>query len=123
MQPKRDKFAGLSRRAKRRKLALEEDAAETGAIKAAVRSAKKAGRPAKIGMPEPRAPQKSKLKKKEGSRKKTKMTGGKSIFGQDMGDKKKAKMTEGARAQKGDRIKGLGNKNKPPKGSMGKKRR
>ena len=98
---------------------MEEDAAETGAIKAAVRSAKKAGKPAKIGMPEARPERNSKAKAKKDRGKKVKVTGKGTMFGQDLGDKRK--MVEGARAKKGDRIKGLGNK--PVKGAKGKKRR
>lgn len=61
-QPKRDKFSGLTRRAKRRKMAMEEDKTDQRAIGASIRSAKKSMRPAKIGMPELR-PQKVKPKK------------------------------------------------------------
>ena len=48
-------MSGLSRKAKRRKLAMENDAkmADGGALRAAVRSAKKAARPKKIGIPVP----------------------------------------------------------------------
>jgi ATP-dependent RNA helicase DDX27 len=46
-------MSGLSRKAKRRKLGMENDAkmADGGALRAAVRSAKKAARPKKIGIP------------------------------------------------------------------------
>ncbi|GLB36171.1 putative DEAD-domain-containing protein [Lyophyllum shimeji] len=67
--PKRDKFAGLSRKAKRRKMIMEEDA-ETGdqkSLNAAIRSAKKSARPPKIGVPEKRL---SKTKAKSAHRKK-----------------------------------------------------
>jgi ATP-dependent RNA helicase DDX27 len=55
-QPKRDKFSGLSRRAKRRKLAAKDDEelADTGALKAAIRTAKKLARPPKIGIADKR---------------------------------------------------------------------
>ena len=104
-QPKRDKFAGLSRREKRRKIALEEDAVETGAIKAAVRSAKKSIRPAKIGEKQPsierkRKNERSGPKGKAGSKK-----GGK--FDKEMGQRP---AREGVRAKKGDVIGGMGKK-------------
>ena len=70
-QPKRDKFAGLSRKQKRRKLALEEEEAErTAGVGAAIREAKKAQRPAKLGEPERRpAKGKAKDKKRDAKRK------------------------------------------------------
>lgn len=86
-QPKRDKFSGLTRRAKRRKMAMEEDKTDQRAIGASIRSAKKSMRPAKIGMPELR-PQKVKPKKISGGPKK-----------QNPGTK-----IEGIRAKKGDSI-------------------
>ncbi|KAL9716227.1 nucleolar DEAD-box protein required for synthesis of 60S ribosomal subunit [Leucoagaricus gongylophorus] len=51
---KRNKLSGLSRKAKRRKLAVEADKefGDSKSINAAIRSAKKALRPAKIGLPE-----------------------------------------------------------------------
>src|SRR4051812_10107119 len=53
LQSKRDKFAGLSRKAKRRRILMEEDKAsgDGKAMNAAIRSAKKASRPPKIGLP------------------------------------------------------------------------
>ncbi|KAK7694635.1 nucleolar DEAD-box protein required for synthesis of 60S ribosomal subunit [Cerrena zonata] len=105
-KPKRDKFSGLSRRAKRRKMALEDDdGAETGAIKAAVRSAKKAGRPAKIGEPE-RKPLSRKAEKKAKAKKMVKVTA-KAGFDKDLGQKSSR---EGVRAKKGDKIGGMGKK-------------
>ncbi|KAI0361642.1 DEAD-domain-containing protein [Trametes cingulata] len=106
-KPKRDKFAGLSRRAKRRKMAMEEDdAAESGAIRAAVRSAKKASRPAKIGEPERRPASKKKDKKKAArSKSVTKQKGG--AFEKDLGQRP---VREGVRAKKGDVIGGMGKK-------------
>ncbi|KAF5370217.1 hypothetical protein D9615_010060 [Tricholomella constricta] len=67
-KPKRDKFAGLSRRVKRRKMIMEEDAelGDENALNAAIRLAKKSARPSKIGVPEKRlvkANSKSKPKK------------------------------------------------------------
>ncbi|KAG7099249.1 nucleolar DEAD-box protein required for synthesis of 60S ribosomal subunit [Marasmius oreades] len=116
-KPKRDKFAGLSRKAKRRKLAMETDAedGDGGAIKAAIRSAKKAARPAKIGDPERRRPASSRIK----SRKKTRATtariswGGGS-FRKDFGDNAQNR-TEGVRAKKGDNVGGMGKKGKHTK--------
>ncbi|KAI0365236.1 DEAD-domain-containing protein [Pilatotrama ljubarskyi] len=107
-KPKRDKFAGLSRRAKRRKMAMEEDdAAESGAIRAAVRSAKKASRPAKIGEPERRPASSKKKDKKKAARSKrvTKQKGG--AFEKDLGQRP---VREGVRAKKGDVIGGMGKK-------------
>ncbi|KAL7285300.1 hypothetical protein ACG7TL_000395 [Trametes sanguinea] len=107
-KPKRDKFAGLSRRAKRRKMALEEDdAAETGAIRAAVRSAKKASRPAKIGEPERRPAQSKKKDKKKAARSKTVTKQKGSSFEKDLGQRP---AREGVRAKKGDVIGGMGKK-------------
>ncbi|TFK30462.1 ATP-dependent RNA helicase drs1 [Coprinopsis marcescibilis] len=51
-KPSRDKFSGLTRKAKRRKMAMEADQ-EDGigkSVDAAIRSAKKASRPGKIGL-------------------------------------------------------------------------
>ncbi|KAI9063051.1 DEAD-domain-containing protein [Trametes sanguinea] len=107
-KPKRDKFAGLSRRAKRRKMALEEDdAAETGAIRAAVRSAKKASRPVKIGEPERRPAQSKKKDKKKAARSKTVTKQKGSSFEKDLGQRP---AREGVRAKKGDVIGGMGKK-------------
>ncbi|KDQ63735.1 hypothetical protein JAAARDRAFT_120352 [Jaapia argillacea MUCL 33604] len=106
-KPKRDKFAGLSRRAKRRKMAMEEDDAipgETRVIGAAIRAAKKAARPGKIGEPEKR-PMNSK-KDKRGKKKVTARAGG--AFSSEMGQSTRAR--EGVRAKKGDAIGGMGKK-------------
>ncbi|KAH8102649.1 DEAD-domain-containing protein [Cristinia sonorae] len=110
-KPKRDKFAGLTRRAKRRKMAMEEDEehGESRAIKAAVRSAKKAQRPAKIGLPEKRL-ESSKAKAKA---KKAKRVVGRQgdRFDKDMGQKGSGSSQqgpkEGVRAKKGDVIGGM----------------
>ncbi|EJD03915.1 DEAD-domain-containing protein [Fomitiporia mediterranea MF3/22] len=117
-KPKRDKFAGLSRRAKRRKLALEEGAAETTAVRAAVRNAKKAGRPTKIGMPEPKQqnPAKSKGSGKDRRGKAGRVTGRKGVFDNEMGGKRKPSINEGARANRTDRIGGMGKKGPKGKG-------
>ncbi|KAK1230881.1 nucleolar DEAD-box protein required for synthesis of 60S ribosomal subunit [Marasmius sp. AFHP31] len=113
-KPKRDKFAGLSRKAKRRKLAMEEDAEadDGGAMKAAIRSAKKASRPAKLGEPERKAPA-SKSKSKKRNRSKVSRGGG--SFDKDFGDKASSRH-EGVRAKKGDAIGGMGKKGKHTKG-------
>ncbi|KAF9785870.1 DEAD-domain-containing protein [Thelephora terrestris] len=95
-KPKRDKFSGLTRRAKRRKTAMEEDETDQHAIGASIRSAKKAMRPKKIGLPEPR-PQKMKAKKTHGQ-KKQKNAGS---FDHDLGQRTKP---EGIRAKKGDSV-------------------
>ncbi|OAX42987.1 DEAD-domain-containing protein [Rhizopogon vinicolor AM-OR11-026] len=98
-KPKRDKFAGLTRKAKRRKLALEADKelGQTGAVNAAIRSAKKAARPAKIGIP-------VSTSKKTKTRKATSRAGG--AFDRDLSSK--AARSEGVRAKKGDAIGGMG---------------
>ncbi|KAJ3575639.1 hypothetical protein NP233_g978 [Leucocoprinus birnbaumii] len=64
-KPKRDKHSGLTRKAKRRKLAREadEELNDSKSISAAIRSAKKASRPAKIGLPEQAKPKKRNNKK------------------------------------------------------------
>ena len=98
----------MSRRAKRRKMALEEDAGETRAVQAAIRSAKKAGRPTKIGLPEAR-PGKSKSKEKR----KEKTVGRKGLFDSEIGGKRKQSHSgaqEGARAKRSDTVKGFGKK-------------
>ncbi|KXN90005.1 ATP-dependent RNA helicase DRS1 [Leucoagaricus sp. SymC.cos] len=52
---KRDKHSGLTRKAKRRKLAMEADKemGDSRTINTTIRSAKKASRPTRIGLPEP----------------------------------------------------------------------
>ncbi|KAG1769255.1 DEAD-domain-containing protein [Suillus occidentalis] len=103
-KPKRDKFAGLTRKAKRRKMALEADKelGETGAVNAAIRSAKKAARPAKIGIPEHRnVPASKRTKAKKGASK----TGG-NTFDRDLSSK--VARGEGVHAKKGDTIGGMG---------------
>ncbi|KAN0100637.1 P-loop containing nucleoside triphosphate hydrolase protein [Tylopilus felleus] len=101
--PKRDKYAGLSRRAKRRKMAIELDK-ETGGnagLDAAIRSAKKAARPGKIRTTlskEPSGP-------KHSSKTKTKSGAG-STFEQDLSARKTR--SEGIKAKKGDAVGGMG---------------
>jgi len=106
-KPKRDKFSGLSRRAKRRKLASEADTKEEGrATDAAVRSAKKAARPTKIGIlkgPSPRRSSTSKHKRKGDKL-------GKAGFSHDQGSKESRR--EGIRAKRGHVAKIKGNRRK-----------
>ena len=89
---------------------MEEDerAGDNAAVNAAIRSAKKAARPSKIGMPETKtAPRRSKDKaKKSPSRK---ITGRADTFERDMGEKKTVSR-EGVRAKRGDVIGGMGKK-------------
>ena len=96
-QYKRDKLSGLTRRAKRRKIAVDEDEVEKRAIGTSIRSAKKAMRPAKIGISEPRL-QSSKRTKMRGGTKKLKDA---NSFGSDLGQRTVA---EGTRAKKGDSV-------------------
>ncbi|KAG6813275.1 hypothetical protein H0H92_012689 [Tricholoma furcatifolium] len=99
-KPKRDKYSGLSRRAKRRKMIMEEEAKfgdEQNGINAAIRAAKKSARPAKIGVPEQRT---TKTKAKPKTRKVTSKAGG--AFDRDF--EGKAGRREGVRAKKGDAI-------------------
>ncbi|KAF9270251.1 DEAD-domain-containing protein [Marasmius fiardii PR-910] len=111
-KPKRDKFTGLSRKAKRRKLAMEADNedGDGGAIKAAIRCAKKAARPVKIGEPERRGPASSKSKKKSRT---SRVSRGGDSFNKDFGEKGRY---EGVRARQGDKIGGVGKKGKFTKG-------
>ncbi|KAJ3554550.1 hypothetical protein NM688_g3049 [Phlebia brevispora] len=85
VKPKREKYAGLSRRAKRRKMAMEEDEGETGAIRAAVRAAKKAYKPPKIGEPD-KKPGASASKRKKAA-KKASVASGKVKFDREMGQR------------------------------------
>lgn len=82
---------------------MEEDAGETGAIRAAVRSAKKAQRPAKIGDKE------SKPHRSSASKRQKKKSGAKagSAFEKDLGQRSSR---EGVRAKKGDVIGGMNKK-------------
>ena len=95
---------------------MEEDALETGAIKAAIRSAKKTQRPAKIGEQQAQLPS-SKQKSRDKARKRQKVTTGKgSAFDKDLGQRPRgsagggAASREGVRAKKGDKIGGMGKK-------------
>jgi ATP-dependent RNA helicase DDX27 len=104
-QPKRDKFSGLTRRAKRRKLAAEEDEerGDIGAISASVRAAKKTQRPVKIGEAQPKRQQAKKVAKRKKAA--GRVTG--ASFERDLGQKG---AREGVRARKGDVIAGIGKK-------------
>ncbi|TFK41137.1 DEAD-domain-containing protein [Crucibulum laeve] len=100
-KPKRDKLSGLSRKAKRRKMIMEEDKemGDDKALNAAIRLAKKANRPSKIGVPEPLSAKNRKAAKK---RSKARTKSGGSTFESDLGQKPNAR--EGIRAKKGDAI-------------------
>ncbi|KAF8216222.1 DEAD-domain-containing protein [Mycena galopus ATCC 62051] len=96
-KPKRDKFSGLTRKAKRRKIAMEEDKEldDDRATQAAIRSAKKSARTPKIGVPIPRPAVK---KAKRSSRNKvTGRAGG--AFDRDLGQKGSS-FGEGVRSKK-----------------------
>jgi ATP-dependent RNA helicase DDX27 len=84
-------------------MALEDDKelGQTGVVNAAIRSAKKAARPAKIGIPVHRSVSTSKRTK---ARKGTSKAGG--AFDRDLSSK--AARSEGVRAKKGDAIGGMG---------------
>lgn len=91
-------------------MAMEEDdaAPESGTIRAAVRSAKKAARPARIGEPERRPinNKKAKDKNRKSSHKKVSAKSG-SAFEKDLGQRSSR---EGVRSKKGDVIGGMGKK-------------
>ena len=99
---------------------MEEDEGESGAIRAAVRSAKKSSRPTKIGMPEARRslPSKTKSKAREKKRKSGSVAGKKGLFDKDFGEKRGGAGSgrEGVRANKSDKIGGMGKKNGKGKG-------
>jgi len=103
--PKRDKFSGLSRKAKRRKLAMEEDETDKRSDAAAIRSAKKSSKPTRIGLPEP-----SKLTKAGKKDKKKDKKPAKTAFDRDLTEKGRR---EGMRTTSKDKV-GLS-------GKMGKK--
>jgi ATP-dependent RNA helicase DDX27 len=87
-KPKRDRLSGLSRREKRRKLAMEEEK-ETGdrrALDAAIRLAKRANRPAKIGASEKHADKRSGKKNKASERRTSSRK--KSAFDSEIGRRK-----------------------------------
>ncbi|ETW74902.1 hypothetical protein HETIRDRAFT_332035 [Heterobasidion irregulare TC 32-1] len=117
VKPKRDKFSGLTRRVKRRKMALEEEKEEGDrkGVDAAIRAAKKASRPAKIGVPVQQNANSSKKAKR-----KTKVTSHGSVFGKDM--EQRSNRGEGVRAKKGDRVAGMKKGGKRKGKSVGKGR-
>ena len=95
---------------------MEEDAQETGAIKAAIRSAKKTQRPVKIGEKQTQLPSKAKSKDKARQKRKVMAKGG-SAFDKDLGQRPAAKR-EGVRAKKSDKIGGMGKKGPKRKGKQ-----
>lgn len=99
-KPTRDKFAGLSRRVKRRKMIMEEDAAigDEKLLNSAIRLAKKSARPSKIGLPEKR-PSKTKTKSKLNV-----ISRGGGAFDRDI--EQKTGRREGVRAKKNDAVGG-----------------
>lgn len=111
-------MSGLSRKAKRRKMIMEEDKEfdDNKVIGASIRSAKKANRPGKIGEPEKKPTGPAKKKRKTVSKK---PRAGASAFESDFGSKPKAH--EGIRAKKDDAVKGAKKGGKPSKaGGKGK---
>ena len=88
----------------------DEERGDAGAVRAAIRSAKRAGRPTKIGIPEPKPTKRPKGKEKK--RPNRKVAG----FDQDLGD---INRREGARAKKTDAIGGV----KKRKGARSQKRK
>ena len=86
-------------------MAMEEDAGETGAVKAAIRSAKKIQRPAKIGEKQV-VLSSSKRKTKDKTRKQKVMSRSTSTFDKDLGQRSTS-AREGVRAKKGDTIGGM----------------
>lgn len=87
----------------------DEELGDDGAVKAAIRSAKKAARPAKIGVPEKRAVKSKSKSKKSKTKVTTRRAGG--AFDQDLGQKGSGgKGHEGVRAKKGDVIGGMSKK-------------
>lgn len=91
LKRKRDKFSGLSRRAKRRKLASEAETKEDKrATDAAIRSAKKTARSSKINVP------------RQSTSKERSDKLGKAGFSHDQGWRGSQK--EGVRAKRGDIV-------------------
>lgn len=94
-KPKRDKFSGLTRRAKRRKLASEEESREDRrSTDAAIRSVKKAARPAKIGVPS----------RPTSGRKQKRKSGGSNKVGFSHDQGLRVSQREGIHAKRGDRV-------------------
>nr|ODN99934.1 ATP-dependent RNA helicase DRS1 [Cryptococcus depauperatus CBS 7855] len=99
---KRGKYEGLSRKDKRRRMALEEDAADLAASRStalAIRSAKKKALPRKITEPEPRpAPNAARGKAKSSKAKRVTSTQG-SAFGGSDSQRSGPRKNEGMRAK------------------------
>jgi ATP-dependent RNA helicase DDX27 len=91
-------------------MADDEELGGGGAVKAAIRSAKKAARPAKIGVPEKRTSKSKAKNTKSGVRRVTARAGG--VFDRDLEQKggTSGGRREGVRAKKGDAIGGMGKK-------------
>lgn len=117
-KPKRDKLSGLSRKAKRRKMinAEDEELGDQKSLNASIRSAKKAARPPKIGVPERGGLHTGKKRNKSSAKKPR----GGSTFESDLSQKSKPR--EGIRARRDDAVK-LGNKGGGSKGGNKTKKR
>lgn len=92
-------------------MAMEEDEelGDAGAVQAAIRSAKKAARPTKIGVPEKQKTKSKNKDKKSGPKRVTARAGG--AFDRDYGQKVAVGgRREGVRAKKGDAVGGMGKK-------------
>ncbi|KAF8445958.1 DEAD-domain-containing protein [Boletus edulis BED1] len=105
--PNRDKYAGLSRRSKRRKMAIEmnNEIGDNGSLNAAIRSAKKAAKPGKIRT----ALSKGATRPKHGPKSKASPRA-LGTFEQDLSTRKAR--SEGIRAKKGDNVGGMGKRKK-----------
>lgn len=101
----------MSRKAKRRKLAKEEDAKlnDDSAIKAAIRVAKRGQRPTKVGEPEPRTYRKEQQKAKNARKRKATKVGKGTGFGREA-DEVPKRSREGTRARRGDAMGGVKHK-------------
>jgi ATP-dependent RNA helicase DDX27 len=84
----------------------DETLGDSGAVKAAIRSAKKAARPAKIGATEKRSSENKSKNKQSGPQSRKRHSGG--IFGRDF--EQTGGHREGVRAKKGDVIGGMSKK-------------
>lgn len=95
----------------------EEDSGETGAIRAAIRSAKKIQRPAKIGEKQTALPSSKQKAKNKARRQKVISSRSTSAFDKDLGQRTSTvSAREGVRAKKGDKIGGMGKKGGKRKG-------
>lgn len=93
---------------------MEEDDNNDAAVKAAIRSAKKSARPAKIGVSQAALSKLPKKKEKKKSSAKVASRGTGSAFERDLGQN--MSRGEGVRAKKGDGIAGMGKKGGKRKG-------